>query len=670
MQSTPTLEQAAIIACPTKIQLIDAVAGSGKTTTLAMVAKEWSYRADRTGRIACLAFTESAKRRFRQKLIQEGVPNTILPATVIEYARFALGCLGKAGNFDSPFFLQSAVEIRAHVSEAANVVWRSYEERGGADFDFAFENNTVRIDQLLRLLSRLKAGLKTQQFDEDDFNSLGIYELAEEMNVPVEALEICAAHERIRRRIPGEFDWQTEDDIVPDLVQSLQLYPSTLQSIPRVGLFLIDEWHDVNAAEFELIKIIRRGAQLVVVADRDQVIDEARGAELVFSTEGFTNAYVGATRLPLSQSRRFGVALARKASELATRSVMAIDTLQTTVRKIHYDPFPRTSCAEAVVDEIQKLSNAQQNVKFSDIAIVVREADQSIEIENILLDKGIPYECSGVDSYLLRPEILMLRSLLHLIAGTYEHLRKDPKTTKRMVEALAMFVSMSRNPKDWNDDYSEVSSTITDPLEQAKEMIAKEPTTLEFFFSGVLCRVQDSDRDSTRRWKVRFSRFVENLKSDAGSLSAVDLLKRAHRELDLPAAVNRVLIQRNQADSAVRSIESFIRFAEGYSSLSAIEFLNELDDRQQKISSRTPGQRKRQQLSLVTVKSAKGHEWPHVIIPYLQSGEFPRTSNIAQEKRFLYVAMTRAKESLTLAEPGEKFKEFRSALLKIRTPHL
>lgn len=663
MPNNPTPEQAAVIYCPAKVQLIDAVAGSGKTTTLAMVARDWSARPDSAGRIACLSFTESAKRRFKQKLIQEEAPHTLMPATLIEYAQFGLNTLIRAGHLGQPHMLNSAIDIRARLVDAADAVWRKYEERGGTDFDFAFEHNTDRIDQLLNILRRLKAGLMTHSFDDDDFDSFGKYDIAEKLDVPVEAIEICAAHERIRHRMPGEFDWQDKDDVVPDLVRFLELNPSTLSAIPRVSLFLIDEWHDVNASEFELIRVMRRGARLVVVADRDQVIDEARGAELRFSTDAFFHTYAGAARLPLSKSRRFGASLSRQASSVTSRRVESIEGLHTTLRKLTYDPTIRTSCASAIVDHIKKLHMENQKTKYSDIAIVVRAEDQSIEIENMLLDGGIPYECDGISSYLLRPEILMLRALLHLVSGNYEHLRQDQETTRLMVSALAMFVSMSRNPKDWNTDYYEGAKKIIDPLEQAKEMIAKEPSTLAFFFSGVLCRVHDYDRDSTRRWKARFSRLIEELKTDSAPLSASDLLERADSHLDLSAAVNRALLQRSQADSAIRSIRSFIAFARKCGAMDAKTFLDELDRRQKSLSSHTAGQRKRQQLTLATVKSAKGHEWSHVIIPYVQTGAFPRGSNLAEEKRFLYVAMTRAKESLTIAEPSDEFKAFRSSLL-------
>jgi DNA helicase-2/ATP-dependent DNA helicase PcrA len=661
MIKNPTAEQASIIASTTKVQLVDAVAGSGKTTTLAMLAREWTLRSDVKGRIACLSFTDSAKRRFKEKLTQEGVPNSVIPATVSEFAQFATNCLIRSGCIDRPYIVHSAIEIRTNVVNAANIIWEKYEQLGESDFDFAFENNTARIDQLLQILKKLKAQLKAHQFEHDDFY-LWAHELAEELNVPVEAIEICAAHERMRRRMPGEFEWQTEDDIVPDLVRLLQYNPAAIAAIPRVSLILIDEWHDVNAAEFELIRIVRRGARLIVVADRDQVIDEARGAELRLSTTDFLNAYPNAGQFPLSRSHRFGQSLARCLEKVASRNVESVVGLHTVVRKLRYDPTIRTSCAAIVVDQVQKLHGDKQKTSYSDIAIIVREEDQSIEIENLLLEAEIPYSCFGVVSYLLRPEILLLRALLHLVSGSYEQLRQDQETARQMVGALAMFVSISRNPKHWDVDYHSGSKAFVDPLEQAMDMVAKEPSVLQFFFSGVLCQVRDYDRDSVRRWKTRFTQVVEELKRQAHVTSAADLLRQANSLLDLPAAVNRALLQRSRADSAIRSVQSFIAFADNFGSTNVVDFLNELRDRQSKLASRTATQRKRHQLTLATVKSAKGHEWAHVIIPYVQSGEFPRSTNLAEELRYFYVATTRAKESLSIAEPGDNFDDYRSTL--------
>jgi DNA helicase-2/ATP-dependent DNA helicase PcrA len=521
------------------------------------------------------------------------------------------------------------------------------------------------VDQIYQVLCRLKAGLKTHQFEEDDFRSFGLYEIVEQLDLPQALVEICAAYERRRQMLPGEFSWQTEEDLVPDLVWLLTHYPNAIDVLPRVSCMLVDEWHDVNAAEFELIRLLRRNARLVVVADRDQVIDENRGAELRFSTTEFDAIYKP-MRLPLKQSRRFGPTLARRATSLVSRKVESIGGgLHTVIHKLYYDPTDRTACARVIVEHVQELYEAEHSVRHSDIAIVIRAEDHSIEIENLLLDHGkIPYACEGISSYLLRPEILMLRALLHVISGYYDTLRSDLSMTHDLVSALAMFVSMSSRREDWEmDAHQAFSRSAKDPLERAKEEIGKEPSALGWFLTGVLCQAHKVDQSAMRRWKARLKEFVETMMPNADSLSAAELLTLASQKLDLAAAVHRAYFQRSQADSAARSIRSFIKFAEKFPSHSLRQFLDELFARQQKMAAFTRYQRSGPQITIATIRSAKGQEWKHVVLPYLQDKEFPRGRDMAEESRFLYVAMTRAQESLAIAEPSEEFRTWRSPLL-------
>lgn len=661
MAHRPSPEQEVIIASRASTLLIDAVAGAGKTTTLAMLAS----RAPRTGSVLeCLSFTDSAAKRFRQKLDEEGAPKFLRPRTLADFAQWHLETLVKANVLDEPARLSLATEIRKKLVQAADIVWRRYEERGvDSEFDFNLENNAERLDQIYQVLCRLKSSLRTHRFEEDDFHSFGFHEILEELDLPEPLLEICVAYERSRQVVPGEFAWQTSLDLVPDLVRVLTLDPYAVEKLPKAAVLLVDEWHDVNAAEFELIRLLRRNARLVVVADRDQVIDESRGAELRFSTTEF-DAFYKPARLPLKQSRRFGAALSRRATALVSRKVESVEGLHTTIHKLSYDPQDRRGCADAVVQHVRKLYQAEHAVKYSDIAIVVREEDHSIEIENRLLDEGIPYRCEGIASYLLRPEILMLRALLHICSKYYEPLRAGPANVDEMVTALAMFVSMSSVGADWKMDYHQASRRGSkDPLQQAKEDIGKEPAALEWFLTGVLCRPHDSDQTGMKRWKSRLKDFVETVMPNAGTMSAAELLMLADQRLDLAAAVHRAFLQHSQADSAARSIRSFIDFAGRFPRHSLSQFLDELQARQKKVAALNWSQRTGPQIALATIKTAKGQEWNHVIIPYLQAGEFPRGRDLAEESRFLYVAMTRARESLAIAEPSEAFRSLRSPLL-------
>ena len=72
-----------------------------------------------------------------------------------------------------------------------------------------------------------------------------------------------------------------------------------MRILPHYDLCVVDEWHDVNAAEFELIQVMAQHARLVVVGDRDQIINSERGADPAFSSNGFDFAFPGARRLSI-----------------------------------------------------------------------------------------------------------------------------------------------------------------------------------------------------------------------------------------------------------------------------------------------------------------------------------------------------------------------------------
>ncbi len=664
MAHEPSNEQSAILRSRANVILIDAVAGSGKTTTLGMIARDACQRGMPAAAVTCLAFSTGAKKRFVQKLAEERAAG-IVPLTLGEFAQRHLRKLQSVGLLDMPMPVGPG-QVRDRLVEAAESVWQRHASSGKAtEFDFGIEQSRDRIDHLLQVLRELKAKLLTHGFGDDDFGSIGQFAIADEFDLPVEIVEICAAYERLREPEPGEFAWQTEDDFVPDLVRLLELQGTALAHLWQPSLYLVDEWHDVNAAEFRLVAMLKRRARLVVVGDRDQVIDAARGAELRFSTELFMATYRDAERLPLHRSRRFGASVSRAVSRLTSRPVESIEGLHTVQHKVDYDPATPMNCAQAVAEHVKSLHAAHHDVRLSDIAIVTRDDDQSIDLENALIDAEIPYQCEGIVSYLLRPEILFMRALLHIVGGTYDTLEKDPETIRAMVTALAAFVSMSADPRSFDSSYLQVTRAArNDPLEQAVETVVGTPSSLQWFFDGIVVRPQDDDSVLTRNWKARFSACVAELAGRRESLrSAADVLLAVQAMIDLPAAVSRAVPRRSEADAAMRSIAHFIEFARAHAHKPLADFLAELRNRQARLSARTRSNRYRAQLVLTTVRTAKGQEWDHVILPYLQQGEFPRGPDLAEERRFLYVAMTRAKASLTLCEPGEQYRQLWSPLL-------
>lgn len=645
--------------------MIEAVAGAGKTTALSLVARDASQKKIAPKRMRGLCFSNSAKNRFIQRNVEVGAPSAIPISTVEDFAKACIARLAHFGYLEPPALFESEDEVRPHLVKAAKAIWQKYEQKGGSQFDFAIEDNSVRVEGLLDLLFRLKASLSTFHFDDEEFDDETMALLTAKHDVDKEAIEICQEYELRRKPSPGYFEWQSAADHVTDLVSLLRLHPQALNAVPQCDLYLVDEWHDINAAEFELISIIRRGARLVVVGDGDQTIKLARGAEKRFTSSGFDQAFLGSGRLPLGKSRRCGPATGKLASRTTGNPFGSHPTAYTTFSKVTYDPDVDESCALKVVAKIEKLNEARAGTKYSDIAIVVREADQSIEIENALLDAEVPYRLEGLQTYLQRPEILMLRALLHIASGNYDTLVGDKETCEKMVAGLAMYFSVSQDKDDYSTDFSSSLSKdwkSTDTfLTRAKRDVVQNPDTLQWFFTNILCKAWPKDSDQNVRWKSRFAAVVAALGEQVQTASAGELLNYAAKQLDLRSATKRAFVSRDKANSAAQSVHSFISFAKRKNEgMNAEAFLTDIKARQLKVSKQMNYLRDRAQLVLTTVQASKGQEWPYVLMPYVESKQLVRSSDLGLEKRHFYVAITRAVDELTVFIPDDEHADLRS----------
>ena len=656
MRVSPSSEQESILQSQAATLMIEARAGTGKTTTLAMLA------AQAQGVVLGLCFSEGARQRFYEKLAAQCPGRKVQVLTVETLARSQLTRIAEQGNWlELPERWSSAEHLRPQLVAAANAVWQRYEGRR-TEFDFDFEYRTQRVEIMLQLLATLKATLASLRFDDEEYDDFTLDELCEQFQEDREAIEICREFERRRQPQTGYFLWQSTADYATDLVAILRRFPDAVHDMPHADLLLVDEWHDINAAEFELLQLFRRHARLVVVGDRHQVINAERGADTRFSTGGFELAFPGAERLPLSQSRRCGASLKKLLERALPKcGFESHPDTYSEVRRIEYDPALPESCASAVAARARELSAKGSGVRLADIAIVLREADQTVEIENQLLDQGVPYACDGVLSYLQRPETLMLRALLHIACGDYGALSGDKDTCERMVDALLVYLSVSADPRHYDTSHGIYGSG--DPVLQQKEHVARDPATLEYLFSGILCVEQSYDSPTTRRWKQRFAQVVALLKEKAADSTAAQLVALASSALDLPAATRSAFVSRSRADSALRTIHAFLAFAERRGDQPTAAFLQELRGRQDGAR----GKGKAQQLALTTVQAAKGREWPQVLLPYMEQGQFPRqvdnAEEMAEERRYLYVAISRAITGLSLFEPNQAQAALRSKLL-------
>jgi DNA helicase-2/ATP-dependent DNA helicase PcrA len=672
MPTEPNSQQTAILQSPNKVKLIDAVAGAGKTTTLAMEARHACAGGLPERAILALCFSRGARLRFHEKLKEEaGEHSGVHVMTVEDFARQLIDDLAEKGRISRPVAHSDVEGIRGELVAAAGRVWQRYEEQGiRSDFNFGLDENNQHLDDIARRLAQLKAALATREFaprdneadadDDDDDYSNDDYSDDESGDLSGQSdpiADIIREYEAQRHPSPEEFRWQGPNDAVADLVYLLTRQPALAQELRRWQLYLVDEWHDVNAAEFELLAQLRRGARLVVAGDKDQTINRDRGADPIFSGQRFLDAYrADGKRFPLGMSYRFGIEAAVLADGLTHNGCEGHPERATEVRHVAYDPAQPGACGRLVAETIQAaLQKGRPRPTNRDFAVVLRDVDQSIEIETALMEAKIPYKCDGFETFLLLPEILLLRGILHYVSNDYSALRGHPDTCVQMVLALSRYFYLTRDPKHWKLEWAERKSV----LGYAQDEIRRTPEVLKSFFDGALLRETEFDSPMVRQSKNLIRPVIARMAEQQESLTAHALLVMLKDAVDLHDATSRAFVSRGRVASARRSIDAFLRFSETHGQVPAAEFLATLTRMENDVAlvrksknANSIGTR-RSLVRVTTIQAAKGREWPYVLMPFLEQDEFVRTNDATDEVRHLYVGLTRVMRQLVLFEPDE-----------------
>jgi DNA helicase-2/ATP-dependent DNA helicase PcrA len=365
-------------------------------------------------------------------------------------------------------------------------------------------------------------------------------------------------------------------------------------------------------------------------------------------------------------SYRFGVDAAVLADGLTHNGCEGHPDRATDVRRVRYDPMQPGGCGKLVADTIQAaLQKGRPKPSNRDFAVVLRDVDQSIEIETALMEAKIPYKCDGFETFLLLPEILLLRGILHYACGDYSALRGHADTCVQMVLALSRYFYLTRDPKHWKLEWAERRSV----LGYAQDEIRRTPEVLKSFFEGALLRETEFDSPMVRQSKNLIRPVIARMASLNATATAYELLTMLRDEVDLHDATSRAFVSRDRVASARRSIDAFLRFSRTHGQVPAAEFLATLTSMENDVAlvrksknTNSIGTR-RSLVRVTTIQAAKGREWPYVLMPFLEQDEFMRGGDATSEVRHLYVGLTRVMRHLVLFEPDEASAAQRLAYL-------
>ena len=419
------------------------------------------------------------------------------------------------------------------------------------------------------------------------------------------------------------------DDIINYTIKIFRENPDVLDYYAnKFNYILVDEYQDTNKSQFTLIRMLASvHGNITVVGDNDQGIYSFRGAD-ISNILNFEKDFKGTKIIKLEQNYRCTQNILNAANSVIKNNEVkykkklwteneegALPTFHVTDNE--YDE------GRYIVEQINHLRR-EEYYKYSDFAILYRMNSQSRAIEEILRREDIPYKIVGGLKFYERKEIKDIISYLRLINNTSDNL-----ALKRIINEPKRGIG-----KTSLDKIQTISEQTGIPMYQ----IIKEADQYG------LARVYNNAKG--------FVEVIEDLISKKDEYSITELIKATLSE----TGYTKALEEENtiEAENRIENLEEFltvaVQFEEEEADNDLSSFLEGIT-----LSSDIDGMDDEEEsVTLMTLHSAKGLEFPVVFLVGMEEGIFPGYKSIGEpkeleeERRLCYVGITRAKNYLYL----------------------
>ena len=453
-----------------------------------------------------------------------------------------------------------------------------------------------------------------------------------------------------RLRAANAYDF---DDLLAETVYMLEAFPAVLDNYRRrFRHVLVDEYQDTNHAQYRLIRLLTAPhdevatppAELTVVGDSDQSIYAFRGADIRNIVE-FERDYPDAVTIKLEQNYR------STQNILSAANAVISQNPSRTEKKLWTDngsgPKVSMHTAHSESDEAEWIARAidrlgdDHGIRPADVAVFYRTNAQSRSLEERLINRGIPYRVIGGTRFYDRKEIKDALAYLHVLNNP-----DDDVNLRRILN----------EPKRGIGDKAE--STIA-------ELAARDRTT----FFEALRRAVSHDGGETglgSRAVKAVGSFVRMM-DDVAALAEADkpsvVLEAVLEQSGMMAALreSKDLQDESRADNlgelvaVLKEYESTQEapalgdFLEQVSLIADADAIPDAPDAESQRLAAEQGQ-----VTLMTLHTAKGLEFPVVFLTGMEHGVFPHqrsmgdSEQMAEERRLAYVGLTRAEQRLYL----------------------
>ena len=653
--------------------LIVAGAGSGKTTVLTRrIAYALATGRAHPGEVLAITFTNKAAKEMAERVSSIVGPASrsmwvsTFHSSCVRILRREAKVLGMKSNF-TIYDAQDAQRLVAQILKELGLDTKKYAPRA-----------------ILHRISNLKNELQTP----DDF-------VPRPNNPADEVLADVFKRYTSRLRLANAFDF---DDLIAETVHLFGAFPEVADSYRRrFRHILVDEYQDTNPAQYALIKALAgdgaggpTGAELTVVGDADQSIYAFRGATVRNIVE-FEKDFPNADTILLEQNYRSTQNILDAANAVIAnnddRREKKLWTSEGSGEQIvGWVAENEQGEARFIVDRIDDLID-DEKYTYGDFAVFYRTNAQSRAIEDALVRSGIPYKVVGGTRFYERKEIKDALAYLRVVANPDDdvNLRRILNVPKRSIgdrtegliadfadrENISFYTALGRldeiphlssraltSVQKFYDLMQDLRSTAeSSPLSRVIEAILEQSGYLESLQKST--DPQDESRvDNLAELVAVAEDFVATRKAaavaepDSADDTDTDTVTDTGTEATAAAGATDA-----ETDTATEAADPDVDDADsadasgapGVGPAAIDQFLEQvaLASDTDQIPDAELGQ-----VTLMTLHTAKGLEFPVVFLTGLEDGGFPHSRSfenpqeLSEERRLAYVGLTRARQRL------------------------
>ena len=407
---------------------------------------------------------------------------------------------------------------------------------------------------------------------------------------------------------------------------------------------LVDEYQDTNYAQYLIIKKLAAAYEnICVVGDDAQSIYSFRGANIE-NILNFRKDYPDFTLYKLEQNYRSTKNIVEAANSIIKKNKDQIHksvwTENQNGNKIKVVRTPTDNEEGRSVASFIHEKQGKSNCSYNDFAVLYRTNRQSRSFEEALRKLNIPYKVYGGLSFYQRKEIKDLLAYFRLAANP-----NDEEALKRVI----------------NYPKRAIGKTSIEKL-----IVAANNYTTSIW--EVICDFHKYPVDINNGTKSRISEFATMIKSFQSEINTKDAFSLAERIARSSGIMKELIDAKDKGPEEVerfQNVEELLSGIQEFSNSGDEDNPNTLADFMLEVALLTDADQEKPEeknhVSLMTIHSSKGLEFPNVYLVGMEENLFPSQmslhsrSDLEEERRLFYVAVTRAMESCTLSYAVSRF---------------